>query len=307
MKQLAFALFTIGILTGSSAFAADMATKAAPAPPAPATTWTGFYVGANGGWGGKDPTVTFAPNDFLLSATTCGGSFGGTCAQPASFNLNGALGGLQIGYNRQIDQTWLLGLEADFDWSTIKGTGISPNFNLASATANAQFVASENIDWFGTVQRPRRIPAAEQSAAVCLGRPRLRTGRDACRPEFFDLGSQRSGNFLQLYLHRRCGSDELFRRQLLAHPGGFCGRRRRRISALAQCEPEGGISLRELGPRPCHELLSPKRRSVCQTHRRSRPATAWLISMWSGAGSTGNSIRRCAFFCAEDTPSLSAN
>ena len=29
--------------------------------------------------------------------------------------------------------------------------------------------------------------------------------------------------------------------------------------------------------------------------RHSRPATAWLISMWSGAGSTGNSVRRCAF------------
>jgi outer membrane immunogenic protein len=149
MKQLAFALVTIGMLAGAPAFAADMAVKAPPPPPAPATTWTGFYVGGNGGWGGKDPKVTFTPNDVLLAATTCGGTFGGTCAPQASFNLNGALGGVQIGYNQQINQTWLLGWEADFDWSNLKGTGIS-NFQLA--TTPGQLVASENVDWFGTVR-----------------------------------------------------------------------------------------------------------------------------------------------------------
>ena len=43
-------LFALGM--GSPAFAGDMAVKAPPAPMlAPIYDWTGFYIGANGGWG----------------------------------------------------------------------------------------------------------------------------------------------------------------------------------------------------------------------------------------------------------------
>jgi len=148
-RQIAIA--AAAALLCTSAFAADMATKAPPSPPAPSSGWTGFYVGANGGWGGKDPTVTFTPGDLVAGAVTCpGGLGGGACPPPASFNLNGGLGGFQIGYNRQINQNWLIGAEADFDWSTIKGTG-ADSFTLAF-TPSSSFVASENVQWFGTVR-----------------------------------------------------------------------------------------------------------------------------------------------------------
>ena len=51
MKKLLLSAIALAALTGS-AMAADMAVKAAPPPMVvPVYNWTGFYIGANGGWG----------------------------------------------------------------------------------------------------------------------------------------------------------------------------------------------------------------------------------------------------------------
>jgi outer membrane immunogenic protein len=153
MKKLATAIAAIALI-GTPAFAADMAVKAPPPTPAPVPySWTGFYVGANGGYAWHDQTVTFAGNDFLSRINTCGGNLGGTCAPPISFDIQGGLGGLQGGYNWQFNPTWLLGIEADFDWADINGTG-SNNFTMAGApTPNAaSFVANQEVESFGTVR-----------------------------------------------------------------------------------------------------------------------------------------------------------
>lgn len=134
--------------------AADMAVKAPPKAvvPAPTYSWTGFYVGGNAGYGWKDPTVNFTPNDVVANAVTCSGAFpASTCPPSASFHVDGALGGLQAGYNWQVNQSWLVGFETDFDWSGIKGTGTS-NFLMAAAGNPSNFQASENINWFGTAR-----------------------------------------------------------------------------------------------------------------------------------------------------------
>jgi outer membrane immunogenic protein len=145
------ALFTLAAVP---AFGADMAVKSPPmAAPAPAFSWTGFYVGGNAGYGWQDPTVSYAANDFTAFGVTCGGAFGGTCVPPASFNVGGALGGIQSGYNWQFNRQWVAGIEADFDWSGIKGAGTS-NFTLGGATPGAlsSFIGSEDINWFGTIR-----------------------------------------------------------------------------------------------------------------------------------------------------------
>jgi outer membrane immunogenic protein len=155
VKKFLIAAFAAATLSGAPALAADMATKAPPkaAIPAPVFTWTGFYVGGNVGYGWKDPTVTLTPNDAVAQVVTCGGGLGGTCPPPASFNIHGALGGLQIGYNWQANQNWLFGLETDFNWSNVKGTG-SSNFFIGQpvAPAPSSFQASENVKWFGTAR-----------------------------------------------------------------------------------------------------------------------------------------------------------
>jgi outer membrane immunogenic protein len=66
-------------------------------------SWTGFYVGLNGGYGwGKS------------SWANAGGSTG-------DFNLKGGLAGGTVGYNLQTG-SWVWGLEGDIDGSWIKGT-----------------------------------------------------------------------------------------------------------------------------------------------------------------------------------------
>ncbi len=150
MRSLGILLATLTL--GGSAFAADMAVKAPPPPTAPPTTqWTGFYVGGNFGYGWQNSTVTISPNDPLSSSVTCGyaGVALGGCPPSTAFNTGGALAGVQAGYNLQVNPSFLVGVEADFDWTHISGTGYS-NFGLDFSLATLH--ASENIDYFGTVR-----------------------------------------------------------------------------------------------------------------------------------------------------------
>jgi outer membrane immunogenic protein len=148
MKELVVGCMAAAAFCGAPAFAADMPVKAAPAPVAPIYSWTGFYVGGNAGYGfSSDPTVTFAANDVNANAVTCGA---GNCPPNASFGINGALGGVQAGYNWQVNQNWLLGVETDFDWSQIQGSGTS-TFNFAGPQPS-NFTASADVTSFGTVR-----------------------------------------------------------------------------------------------------------------------------------------------------------
>ena len=60
----AIALLALGV---APAMAADMPVKAMPAAP-PVPTWTGFYIGVNGGgaWGSVDPNVRDIGPELVL-------------------------------------------------------------------------------------------------------------------------------------------------------------------------------------------------------------------------------------------------
>ena len=92
MKKYLLAVLLVSV--SATAFAADLPTrKAPPAPPiayAPPFSWTGFYVGLNGGVG-----IGTINNSNFASPT--GGLFGGT-----------------VGYNYQMGQ-FVGGVEADVD------------------------------------------------------------------------------------------------------------------------------------------------------------------------------------------------
>lgn len=79
--------------------AADIASRLGAAPPIvhPATNWTGFYLGAMGGY-----------------ATDDGGALAGS-----SLNLKGGSAGGTVGYNWQSGQL-VGGLEADGAWADVK-------------------------------------------------------------------------------------------------------------------------------------------------------------------------------------------
>jgi outer membrane immunogenic protein len=157
-------IVVLGTLAGSSAAsAADLPARTYSKSPAvvaePVYGWTGFYIGANGGYGWKDPTVTYTPNDPDALLGTCSGVGGATCVPPASFNVQGGLAGGQLGYNWQLNPNWLVGVETDFDWARINGSGAS-SFLLGSYGAGV-FTATETVRSFGTLRgRIGFIPVA---------------------------------------------------------------------------------------------------------------------------------------------------
>lgn len=98
-----------------------MPMKAAPMYAAP-YSWTGFYVGVNGGggWGGSKWSNAAGWNGV---ADVSGGLVGGT-----------------VGYNVQMNQA-VFGLEGDLDWSNIRGS--TPCGATTCETRNG---------WLGTVR-----------------------------------------------------------------------------------------------------------------------------------------------------------
>lgn len=120
-KYLLASVAALGIIAAGAASAADLPSRkgpvAAPVYIPPVFTWTGFYVGANAGYGwGNVNTNTF---------TSVG-------------DLDGFVGGGQIGYNYQMGQ-FVLGLEAD-----IQGADLSSGDNVIGSRIKT--------DYFGTVR-----------------------------------------------------------------------------------------------------------------------------------------------------------
>src|SRR3974390_3305446 len=112
MRRSASELLTavgLSLGRGQAPLAADLPQRPVAAPlmsPTPVYNWTGIYFGINGGggWGSQEAlniiTNRFANDSINLS----GGGFGGTV-------------GAQIQSGHVV-----LGLEADLDWASLKGS-----------------------------------------------------------------------------------------------------------------------------------------------------------------------------------------
>jgi len=98
----------LGALATTTAFAADLPTKAPFAPVVTAYNWTGFYLGGHAGWGWIDNTTTIIDGSPQFPA--------GTVLN--SQNDGGFIGGGQVGYNFQFG-SWVLGVEGDFTGTSI--------------------------------------------------------------------------------------------------------------------------------------------------------------------------------------------
>jgi outer membrane immunogenic protein len=118
---------------------------------APYLSWSGFYVGANGGFGWGNSAANYSPNDAAARAGTCGGTGHGTCLISSDFNRHGAIAGGQIGYNWQINSHWLTGIEADYQWSGMSATSDSPPFHLGNVGTTVA-VANQSVNSFGTLR-----------------------------------------------------------------------------------------------------------------------------------------------------------
>jgi len=147
MRRISLALLAATALSG-------VAVQDGFAAEPPATDWTGFYIGGNLGYnsGTDDVNVTgLAIEDFSLPAN------GSTSLKPTGF-----IGGVQAGYNWEFEPHWVVGLEADFQWTGQKnsvtqtatissascfGLG-SPDCSVTDALGSANVTAK--LDWLGT-------------------------------------------------------------------------------------------------------------------------------------------------------------
>ena len=129
-----FLLGTVGLVAlgmAAPASAADLAARpyrAAPPPMVAIYDWSGFYIGANGGWGSSRK---------CWDAVTAAGVFN---VAEGCHDATGGVAGGQIGYRWQAG-TWVFGLEGQGDWADLRGSNVSLAF--------PRFTNTSKIDAFG--------------------------------------------------------------------------------------------------------------------------------------------------------------
>ncbi len=130
MKRLPMTLY-IGLLVAAMAtpsFAADLPRPSYKAPiyTAPAFSWTGFYLGINGGYAWGDADISNSLGSFTTGST------------------NGEMFGVTLGYNLQTGY-WVWGLEGDADYAIIKG-------NSSNALSCGVGSCEVKNTWFATAR-----------------------------------------------------------------------------------------------------------------------------------------------------------
>ena len=146
----------IALNVGASA--ADLAVQPvlkAPPRPAPVFSWTGFYIGGHlgGGWGTSEGTLTNVTIDRQCPVVATGtivaldircipGSrtISGLGIPLWQTQTNGFLGGGQAGYNLQLSNWAVIGVEGDIAWTDIKGT--SPCIILLACSTKHDWLAT---------------------------------------------------------------------------------------------------------------------------------------------------------------------
>src|SRR5215831_5197782 len=134
MKRVVLAVATALTLAAAGAQAADLPVKAPPLPPPPVFSWTGLYVGieGGGGWGSVsyvDNSGIGIPPGHAISQSPSGGIFGGV-----------------LGLRYQTGQ-FVFGLEGTGAWADLTSTftpiaGFTDSFKVRSL-----YTATGQVGW----------------------------------------------------------------------------------------------------------------------------------------------------------------
>lgn len=122
------------LLTGTSAFAADLGPPPPVVAPLPVFTWTGFELGVQVGGGvGRtsvrvDPNFTPAPFPPFASS--------------ASYGSSGVFGGIHVGFNYQFAGPIVAGIQLEYNFAGITGSASAPPLNFLS-TSIRQFGSAD--------------------------------------------------------------------------------------------------------------------------------------------------------------------
>jgi outer membrane immunogenic protein len=148
-KQLLLGVAFGALALSSPALAADLPVKAPiyKSAPLPVYNWTGCYVGGNVGysWGRSSGEFDFpglSSSSFITPPLAA--------SYPISSNPQGVIGGVQVGCNRQIDNRWVLGVEADIQGSAQKASRNISAFNTFGEGFSGN--VESRLRWFGTLR-----------------------------------------------------------------------------------------------------------------------------------------------------------
>jgi outer membrane immunogenic protein len=182
MKKLL--LGTIGLFAAGTttlpAVAADLPARTytkAPAYAAPTYSWTGCYIGIEGGgnWGRTSSTEVAGPDPAAAGLPITG-----------NYNLSGGLAGGTVGCNYQVSN-WVFGIENDFSWTNTSGTAndLAP-FNTASTNLVSEkwldtLRGRVGITWdralfYGTGGAAFANTSVNVCSTLCVGDSKTRTG-----------------------------------------------------------------------------------------------------------------------------------
>ena len=162
MRRLIFQA-TVALTAAAPTFAADLAVKA-PTAPVP-FSWTGCYVGGQIG------------ADFSGYKTT--NVFGNSI----SFSSTGFVGGGQIGCDYQFAPRWIVGVEGQAAWTSLKNTHAAAVRNLATGVmVPSQFTLRNDFLASATARRatasptvgsfmPRAVPPGPIKRSTMRSRP----------------------------------------------------------------------------------------------------------------------------------------
>ena len=154
-RNLFFAIAVVTGLSISSTLGADLPSRKTPPadylPPAPAFTWTGFYVGVNGGYGGG-----IIDGDLILTQPPL--AFAGVFLSPGfvstlhtSNRTGGFIAGGQAGFNYQFSNNVVLGLETDAQWTDVEEREHERAIGFPLGTVRSTDLHI-GLDWFGTTR-----------------------------------------------------------------------------------------------------------------------------------------------------------
>lgn len=138
------AVMVCGISAASAGDLAGPYYKAAPMPQS-AYSWTGFYVGVDGGGAMSQDGMGIAGGNPLGVAVV--GS--GAVPNHIKTDPNGGLVGGFAGYNYQITPSIVLGIETDLQYANVNG---GDNRILAFGPAILTTMGNSRLDWFGTTR-----------------------------------------------------------------------------------------------------------------------------------------------------------
>jgi outer membrane immunogenic protein len=112
---------------------------------APAYSWTGFYLGLNGGGAWSNADIYYTPPGLPFTAVAPAYSAIGS----GRIHPSGFIAGGQIGYNYQVSR-FVVGAEGDLNAFNLRGSFANAGVPPGNATLTS--AASVNTDWLATVR-----------------------------------------------------------------------------------------------------------------------------------------------------------